>query len=42
MTGDKLREVIIGMLDTPADIRERVKVALQPKDEHTTERKAAP
>jgi len=42
MTGDKLREVIAGILNSPADIRERVKVALQPKDEHTTERKAAP
>ena len=42
MTGDKLREVIIGILNSPADIRERVKVALQLKDEHTTERKAAP
>jgi hypothetical protein len=41
MTGDRLREVIVGILNSPADIRERVRIALQPKDEHTAERKPA-
>jgi hypothetical protein len=31
MTGEKLGEVIVGMLNTPADVRERLKLALQPK-----------
>ena len=42
MSGDRLREVIVGILNSPADTRARVKIALQPKDEHTTERKATP
>jgi tripartite-type tricarboxylate transporter receptor subunit TctC len=37
MTGDKLAEIITGLISTPADIRERVKAALQPKDETTLE-----
>jgi tripartite-type tricarboxylate transporter receptor subunit TctC len=35
MTGDKITEVIVGLLNTPAEVRERVKAALQPKDEST-------
>ena len=35
MTGEKLAGIIAGLLGTPDDVRERVKVALQPKDEHT-------
>ncbi len=35
MTGEKLAEIIAGLLNTPADVRERVKAALQPKDEST-------
>ena len=31
MTGEKLAEVINNMLNAPADMRERMKVALQPK-----------
>jgi len=35
MTGEKLAEIIAGLLNTPADVRERVKAALQPKDDQT-------
>ena len=31
-SGDKIAEIIFGLLDTPADVRERMKVVLQPKD----------
>jgi tripartite-type tricarboxylate transporter receptor subunit TctC len=37
-TGDKLQEIIFGLLNAPPDVRERMKLALQPKDEHTLER----
>jgi hypothetical protein len=37
MTGDKLAAMIADLIGTPADIRERVKAALQPKDETTLE-----
>lgn len=37
MTGDKLAAMIAGLISTPSDIRERVKAALQPKDETTLE-----
>jgi hypothetical protein len=40
-TGDKLQEIIFGLLSAPADVRERMKVALQPKDEHTIEKPAS-
>ena len=39
MTGDKLQEIIVGLLNAPQDVRERMKIALQPKDEHTVEKK---
>jgi len=39
MTGDKLQEIIVGLLNAPQDVRDRMKVALQPKDEHTIEKK---
>jgi hypothetical protein len=40
MTGDRLAEIIAGLLNTPLEIRERVKVALQPKAEHSLEKPA--
>jgi tripartite-type tricarboxylate transporter receptor subunit TctC len=39
MSGDKLHEIITSLLNAPQDVRERMKIALQPKDEHTVERK---
>ena len=33
-SGDKIAEIIFGLLDTPADMRERMKAALAPKDLH--------
>ena len=39
MTGEKMQEIIVGLLNAPQDVRERMKVALQPKDEHTVEKK---
>jgi len=39
MTGDKLQEIVNGLLTAPQDVRERMKIALQPKDEHTVEKK---
>jgi tripartite-type tricarboxylate transporter receptor subunit TctC len=35
MSGERLVEIIAGLLGTPQDVRERVKAALQPKDENT-------
>jgi tripartite-type tricarboxylate transporter receptor subunit TctC len=35
MSGEKLLEIIAGLLGTPLDVRDRVKAALQPKDEST-------
>ena len=35
MSGDKLAEIIADLLDTPKDVRERMKIALEPKAEHT-------
>jgi tripartite-type tricarboxylate transporter receptor subunit TctC len=37
MTGDTLQSIIFALLSAPQDVRERVKVALQPKQEHTLE-----
>jgi tripartite-type tricarboxylate transporter receptor subunit TctC len=34
-TADVLQKVIFGILNAPADVRERMKVALQPKDDQT-------
>src|SRR3954452_24175402 len=39
MTGEKLQDIIVGLLGAPPDVRERMKIALQPKDEHTVEKK---
>jgi tripartite-type tricarboxylate transporter receptor subunit TctC len=39
MTGEKLQEIIVGLLDAPQHVRDRMKIALQPKDEHTVEKK---
>jgi tripartite-type tricarboxylate transporter receptor subunit TctC len=41
-TGDKLQEIIFGLLGAPQDVRDRMKVALQPKDEHTQEKPGQP
>jgi tripartite-type tricarboxylate transporter receptor subunit TctC len=35
MTGEKLADIIAGLLNTPDDVRERMKIALEPKAEHT-------
>jgi tripartite-type tricarboxylate transporter receptor subunit TctC len=40
-TGDTLQAIIFGLLNAPQDIRERMKIALQPKDEHTLDRPPA-
>jgi tripartite-type tricarboxylate transporter receptor subunit TctC len=42
MTGDKLQEIIFGLLNAPQDVRERMKVALEPKAEHTQDKPAGP
>ena len=39
MTGEKMQEIIFGLLNSPQDVRERMKVALEPKDEHTLDKK---
>jgi len=36
-SGEKIHEIIVGLLDAPADVRERTKAALQPKGEHVVE-----
>jgi hypothetical protein len=33
-SGDALQEIIFGLLNSPQDVRERMKVALEPKGEH--------
>src|SRR5262249_11755281 len=33
MTGEKLQDIIVGLLGAPQDVRERMKIALQPMDE---------
>ena len=38
MTGDRLQQIIFGLLNAPQDVRERMKVALEPKIEHTVEK----
>jgi hypothetical protein len=37
-TGDALQEIIFGLLNTPQDVRERMKVALEPKSEHVLDK----
>ncbi len=34
-TAEVLEKVILGILNSPQDVRDRMKIALQPKDEHT-------
>jgi len=36
-SGDRIAEIIAGLLDTPADVRDRMKVALASKDLHALE-----
>jgi tripartite-type tricarboxylate transporter receptor subunit TctC len=38
MNGDKMQEIIFGLLSSPKDVRDRVKVALEPKQEHTIDK----
>jgi tripartite-type tricarboxylate transporter receptor subunit TctC len=40
-SADKIAEIIFGLLDTPGDVRERMKAALVSKDLHKLERPAA-
>jgi tripartite-type tricarboxylate transporter receptor subunit TctC len=40
-SGDKIAEIIFGLLDAPQDVRDRMKVALQPKAEHVLEQPPA-
>jgi tripartite-type tricarboxylate transporter receptor subunit TctC len=42
MTGERLQSVIVDLLSAPQDVRDRVKIALQPKAEHTQEKPGAP
>jgi hypothetical protein len=39
-TGDKIAEIIYGLLDAPADVRQRMKAALAAKDLHKLEQAA--
>jgi len=41
MTGDELAKLIAGILDAPADVRTRLKEALQPKAEYTSKAPSA-
>jgi hypothetical protein len=34
-TAEVLSQVVLGLLNSPQDVRDRMKVALQPRDEHT-------
>jgi hypothetical protein len=36
-SGETIQGIISGLLDAPADVRERMKTALQPKDEHVVD-----
>jgi tripartite-type tricarboxylate transporter receptor subunit TctC len=36
--GDRLQEIIFGLLSAPQDVRDRMKIALTPRDEHTQEK----
>ena len=38
-TAEVLQKVILGILNSPQDVRDRMKIALQPKDEHTEKAK---
>jgi tripartite-type tricarboxylate transporter receptor subunit TctC len=38
MNGEKMQQIIFGLLDSPKDVRDRVKVALEPKQEHTLDK----
>jgi tripartite-type tricarboxylate transporter receptor subunit TctC len=40
-TGEQLQEIIFGLLDSPPDVRERMKAALQPKAEQILEQPPA-
>ena len=37
-SGEAIQEIIFGLLDTPKDVRERMKVVLQPKDEEVVKK----
>jgi hypothetical protein len=34
-SAEVLTKIIVGLLDAPPDVRDRMKIALQPRDEHT-------
>jgi hypothetical protein len=36
-SGEIIAGIITGLLEAPADVREHMKVALQPKDEHVVD-----
>jgi hypothetical protein len=36
-TGEQLQEIILGLMSSPADVRERMKIALQPKADQILE-----
>jgi tripartite-type tricarboxylate transporter receptor subunit TctC len=38
MTGERMQQIIFGLLSAPADVRERMKVALTPKDDQTVDK----
>ena len=38
MNGDKMQDIIFGLLNSPKEVRDRVKVALEPKKEHTLDK----
>jgi hypothetical protein len=38
MSGTKMQQIIFGLLDSPKEVRDRVKVALEPQKEHTVEK----
>ena len=41
MTGDELARLIFGILDAPADVKARMKLAIQPKADQMTKTKSA-
>ena len=42
MNDEKMQQIIFGLLDSPKDVRDRVKVALEPKQEHTLDKPPGP
>ena len=42
MNAEKMQQIIFGLLNSPKDVRDRVKVALEPKQEHTLDKPPGP